>query len=123
MIVPTDYIGPVMKLRQNAWYKITGMLGAQRAMLTYDILLAEVATTCMTRSRAARVRDPDYEMVTNLPILLLDIIVNGKRDALSVVCNADDRRGRAVAEKLKTEIERHMFEVAVRRHRQSRDCP
>ena len=41
---------------------------------------------------------------------------NGNRvDALSIVCNKSDadRRGRAVAKKLKAEIERHMFEVAV----------
>jgi GTP-binding protein LepA len=60
----------------------------------------------------------DYEMVGYEPaeLVRLDILVNGNRvDALSVVCNrADaDRRGRAVAKKLKAEIERHMFEVAV----------
>jgi GTP-binding protein LepA len=46
----------------------------------------------------------------------MDILVNGKRvDALSIICDRrdSDRRGRAVVKKLKEEIDRHMFEVAV----------
>ena len=46
----------------------------------------------------------------------LDILVNGQRiDVLSFICNRDDadRRGRSVVKKLKAEIDRHMFEVAV----------
>jgi GTP-binding protein LepA len=49
-------------------------------------------------------------------LVRMDILVNGKRvDALSVVCDRRDadRRGRSVAKRLKKEIERHMFEVAV----------
>jgi GTP-binding protein LepA len=46
----------------------------------------------------------------------MDILVNGNRvDALSVICHRHDaeRRGRAVCRRLKEEIERHMFEVAI----------
>jgi GTP-binding protein LepA len=49
-------------------------------------------------------------------LVQLDMLVNGKCvDALSVICHRvdADRRGRAVAKKLKSEIESHMFEVAV----------
>jgi len=60
----------------------------------------------------------DYEMKGYFPADLarLDILVNGNKvDALSVICNKldADRRGRAVCKKLKAEISRHMFEVAV----------
>ncbi|MDP6061036.1 MAG: elongation factor 4, partial [Pirellulaceae bacterium] len=60
----------------------------------------------------------DYEVIGYFPadLVRLDLLVNAKRvDALSFICNrADaDRRGRAVAKRLKKEISRHMFEVAV----------
>ncbi|MDB4445652.1 translation elongation factor 4 [bacterium] len=122
VIVPTDFIGAVMKLCQErrGIQQSQEYLGAQRAMITYDIPLAEVVYDLHDKIKSCTrgYGTLDYEMVGYEPADLcrLDIMVNGKRvDALSVVCNrADaDRRGRAVAKKLKAEIERHMFEVAV----------
>jgi GTP-binding protein LepA len=122
VVVPSDYIGPVMKLCQErrGIQKSQEYLGAQRAMLTYDIPLAEVVYDLHDRIKNCTrgYGTLDYEMVgyEAADLCRLDIMVNGNRvDALSVVCNkADaDRRGRAVAKKLKAEIERHMFEVAV----------
>ena len=122
IIVPDDYIGAVMKLCQErrGIQKSQEYLGAQRAMLTYDIPLAEVVYDLHDKIKSCTrgYGTLDYEMIGYEPADLcrLDILVNGKRvDALSVVCNrADsDRRGRAVAKRLKKEIERHMFEVAV----------
>jgi GTP-binding protein LepA len=60
----------------------------------------------------------DYELIgyRAAELVRVDILVNGKRvDALSIICNRGDaeRRGRAVAKKLKEEISRHMFEIAV----------
>ncbi len=46
----------------------------------------------------------------------MDILVAANRvDALSVICHRGDadRRGRAVVKKLRTEIDRHMFEVVL----------
>ncbi len=122
VIVPTEFIGAVMKLCQErrGIQKSQEYLGAQRAMLTYDIPLAEVVYDLHDKIKSCTrgYGTLDYEMVGYEPadLVRLDILVNGKRvDALSVVCNrADaDRRGRAVAKRLKKEIERHMFEVAV----------
>jgi GTP-binding protein LepA len=60
----------------------------------------------------------DYELLGYQPanLVRVDILVNGNRvDALSIICNRDDseRRGRVVVKKLKDEISRHMFEIAV----------
>ena len=60
----------------------------------------------------------DYELIgyETADLVRMDILVNGKRvDALSIICDRRDaeRRGRAVVKKLKDEIDRHMFEVAV----------
>ncbi len=49
-------------------------------------------------------------------LVRLDILVNGKKvDALSIICDRRDadRRGRAIVKKLRSEIDRHMFEVAI----------
>src|SRR5258708_18592342 len=59
-----------------------------------------------------------YELVVSFPANLarLDILVGGKRvAALSVICDRvdADRRGRAIVKKLRGEIERHMFEIAI----------
>jgi len=122
IIVPTDYIGAVMKLCQErrGLQKSQEYLGAQRAMLVYDIPLAEVVYDLHDKIKSCTrgYGTLDYEMVgyETADLVRLDFLVNGNRvDALSVVCNrADaDRRGRAVAKKLKSEIDRHMFEVAV----------
>ncbi len=122
IVVPIEYIGAVMKLCQErrGVQRSQEYIGTQRAMLTYDIPLAEVIYDLHDKIKSATrgYGTLDYEMVGYEPADLcrLDILVNGNRvDALSIVCNrADaDRRGRAVAKKLKAEIERHMFEVAV----------
>ena len=60
----------------------------------------------------------DYEILGYFPaeLVRMDILVGGKRvDALSIVCDRRDceRRGRAIVKKLRTEIDRHMFEVAL----------
>ena len=122
LVQPTEYIGTVMKLcndRRGVLVR-TEYLSPTRAMLTYDLPLAEVIYDLHDRLKSATrgYGTLDYEFKGYEPADLarLDILVNGKRvDALSVICNrADaDRRGRAVAKKLKTEIDRHMFEVAV----------
>jgi len=122
IVIPIEYIGSIMKLAQERRGVQRGQeyIGTQRAMLIYDIPLAEVIYDMHDRIKSCTrgYGTLDYEMVGYEPADLcrLDILVNGNRvDALSIVCNrADsDRRGRAVAKKLKAEIERHMFEVAV----------
>ena len=122
VVVPAEFIGAVIKLCQERRGIQRGQeyLGAQRAMLTYDIPLAEVIYDLHDKIKSSTrgYGTLDYEMIGYEPadLVRLDILVNGNRvDALSIVCHrADaDRRGRAVVKKLKSEIERHMFEVAV----------
>jgi GTP-binding protein LepA len=60
----------------------------------------------------------DYELIgyQAADLVRLDILVGGKKvDALSIICHRKDseRRGRAIVKKLRTEIDRHMFEVAL----------
>ncbi|MCH2125820.1 MAG: translation elongation factor 4 [Pirellulaceae bacterium] len=122
LIQPTEFIGPVMKLCQDrrGTYKATEYLSPTRAMLIYELPLAEVIYDLHDKLKSATrgYGTMNYEVLGYFPadLVRLDILVNGNRvDALSVICDRidSDRRGRAVAKKLKIEIDRHMFEVAV----------
>ncbi len=121
-VLPGDYIGPVMKLCEDrrGKYVRTEYLSPARAMVVYDLALAEVIYDLYDKLKSATkgFGTMDYELLGYFPadLVRLDILVGGNRvDALSVICDrADaDRRGRAVVKKLRKEINRHMFEVAL----------
>ncbi len=119
-VLPTDYIGPIMKLctdRRGEFVR-TEYLSPTRAMLTYDLALADVVYDMHDKLKSATrgYGTMDYELLGYRPgeLVRLDILVKGDRvDALSIVCDRRDAevRGRAVIKKLKQEIPRHMFEV------------
>jgi GTP-binding protein LepA len=122
LIQPQEYVGPVMKLCQErrGIQQGTEYLSSTRMMLTYDLPLAEVIYDMHDKLKSITrgYGTMDYDLLGYFPadLVRMDIMVNGKKvDALSVICHrADaDRRGRAVVKKLKEEINRHMFEVAV----------
>jgi GTP-binding protein LepA len=122
LIQPAEYIGTVMQLCQDRRGVLVRQeyLSPTRSMIVYDLPLAEVIYDLHDKLKSATrgYGTMDYELVGYVPadLVRMDIMVNGKRvDALAVICNrADaDRRGRAICKKLKAEIERHMFEVAV----------
>jgi GTP-binding protein LepA len=112
-LVPVEYIGPIMQLctdRRGTYLK-TEYLSPTRAMLSFDLPLAEVI---YDRGYGTM----DYELVGYFPadLVRLDILVGGKKvDALSIICDRRDadRRGRAIVKKLRGEIDRHMFEIAL----------
>ncbi|MHB8969830.1 MAG: translation elongation factor 4 [Pirellulaceae bacterium] len=121
-IVPTESIGALMTLCQDrrGTHRSTEYISSTRAMLTYDLPLAEVIYDLHDKLKSATrgYGTMNYELIGYFPadLVRLDILVNGTCvDALAIICEkADaDRRGRAVVKKLKTEINRHMFEIAV----------
>lgn len=122
LVQPNEFIGPVMKLcmDRRGIHVRTEYISPTRTMLTYDLPLAEVIYDLHDKLKSSTrgYGTMDYELkgyeAANL--VRLDILVNGNRvDALSVICDRRDadRRGRAVVKKLKQEIERHMFEIAI----------
>jgi len=121
-VVPNDQIGQVMRLCQDrrGVQRATEYLSQTRAMITYDLPLAEVIYDLHDKLKSATrgYGTMDYELIgyEAASLVRMDILVNGKRvDALSVICDRRDaeRRGRAVVKKLKSELDRHMFEIAV----------
>jgi GTP-binding protein LepA len=122
LIQPQEYVGAVMKLCQErrGIQQNTEYLSATRMMLSYDLPLAEVIYDLHDKLKSITrgYGTMDYDLIGYFPadLVRLDIMVNANKvDALSVICHrADaDRRGRVVCKKLKEEISRHMFEVAV----------
>jgi GTP-binding protein LepA len=121
-VLPTESIGPVMQLctDRRGTYVRTEYLSPTRAMLTFNLPLAEVIYDMHDRLKSVTrgYGTMDYDLVGYFPgeLVRLDILVGSKRvDALSVICDKRDaeRRGRAVVKKLRTEIDRHMFEIAL----------
>jgi GTP-binding protein LepA len=120
-LVPEEYVGVIMKLCQERRGVQAGQeyLGG-RMLVTYDLPLAEVIYDLHDKLKSSTrgYGTMDYELLGYQPanLVRVDILVNGNRvDALSIICNRDDseRRGRVVVKKLKDEISRHMFEIAV----------
>jgi GTP-binding protein LepA len=121
-VLPTEVIGPVMQLStdRRGTYVKTEYLSPTRAILTFDLPLAEVIYDMHDKLKSVTrgYGTMDYELVGYFPaeLVRLDILVGGKRvDALSIICDRRDseRRGRAIVKKLRTEIDRHMFEIAL----------
>jgi GTP-binding protein LepA len=121
-ILPSEGIGPVMQLstdRRGVYVK-TEYLSPSRAMVTFDLPLAEVIYDMHDKLKSVTrgYGTMDYELVGyfEADLVRMDILVSGKKvDALSIICDRRDadRRGRAIVKKLRTEIDRHMFEIAI----------
>jgi GTP-binding protein LepA len=121
-ILPTESIGPVMQLstdRRGVYVK-TEYLSPTRAMVTFDLPLAEVIYDMHDKLKSVTrgYGTMDYELVGyfQADLVRMDILVSSKKvDALSIICDRRDadRRGRAIVKKLRTEIDRHMFEIAI----------
>jgi GTP-binding protein LepA len=121
-VLPVESFGPVMQLctDRRGVYVRTEYLGSSRAILVFDLPLAEVIYDLHDKLKSVTrgYGTMDYEILGYFPaeLVRMDILVGGKRvDALSIVCDRRDceRRGRAIVKKLRTEIDRHMFEVAL----------
>ena len=121
-ILPSGDIGPIMQLcnDKRGVYVKTEYLSPQRAVLVYDLPLAEVIYDMhdKLKSFTKGYGTMDYELIgyVEADLVRMDILVGGNRvDALSVICDRRDadRRGRAIVKKLRGEIDRHQFEVAI----------
>ena len=122
LIVPAATVGPVMQLAQErrGVYQSTQYLGPDRAMLVYQLPLAEVIVDFHDRLKSLTrgYGSMDYEFLgyTAAELVKLDILLNGEPcDALSSIVPKAKAylRGRDLVTKLKELIPRQLFEVAV----------
>ena len=119
---PTTYIGTIMELCQErrGTYKDTKYLDTDRVELHYELPLNEIVYDFFDalKSRTKGYASFDYEFAGYQPskLVKLDIMISGEMvDALSFIVHADRAysRARKMAEKLKENIPRQMFEVPI----------
>jgi GTP-binding protein LepA len=121
-ILPSDSIGVIMQLCEDrrGTYLKTEYITPTRAILSYELPLAEMIYDLYDKLKSATrgYGTMDYEVIgfKASDLVRLDILVASERvDALSIVVHRAhaDRRGRRLVKKLKGEIDRHQFEVAI----------
>jgi len=121
-LLPAENIGDLMQLctERRGTYVRTEYLSPTRAILVYELPLAEVIYDLYDKLKSVThgYGTMDYELLGYRPadLVRLDILVAGKRvDALSTIVHrgSAERRGRKLAKKLRGEIDRHLFEIAI----------
>jgi len=121
LLMPQDYVGPVMTLCNNKRGIQRNMqyMGRQ-VMLSYEMPLNEVVLDFFDKlksvSRGYASMDYDFLEFRAADLVKLDIMVNGERvDALSLIVHRSNSvyRGREVAAKMRELIPRQMFDVAI----------
>lgn len=121
LLMPQDYVGPVMTLCNNkrGIQKNMQYMGRQ-VMLTYEMPLNEVVLDFFDRlksvSRGYASMDYEFLEFRAADLVKLDIMVNGERvDSLSMISHRGNsvHRGREVAAKMRELIPRQMFDIAI----------
>ena len=121
ILVPDDFLGDVLKLcqdRRGIQEDLT--YAGSRAMVVYDLPLNEVVFDFYDRLKSVSkgYASFDYQMTGYRQdnLVKMSILVNDEPvDALSVMVHRDraEMRGRAMCEKLKDLIPRHMFKIPI----------
>ncbi|MDE6763999.1 MAG: elongation factor 4, partial [Oscillospiraceae bacterium] len=119
---PSEYAGNIMELCQGrrGVFKDMKYLDESRVELHYELPLNEIVYDFFDalKSRTKGYASFDYEMLgyASSKLVKLDIMLNGEVvDALSFIVHTDNAYGRArrIAEKLKDNIPRQLFEVPI----------
>ena len=122
IITPTDYIGGIMDLCQDRRGVFIDMkyIDTERAELHYELPLNEIIYDFFDalKSRSKGYASLDYELKEYRPskLVKLDFLLNGEMvDALSFIVFEERAYGRArrIAEKLKENIPRQLFEIPI----------
>jgi GTP-binding protein LepA len=121
-IVPSQHVGTIMQLCQDrrGVYRTTEYLGPNRAQIVYELPLSEIVYDMYDKLKSVTsgYGTMDYEIIGFQPadLVKMDILVKGvKVDALSTIVHRSnsERRGRALVKRLKEEITKHQFEIAL----------
>ena len=122
ILCPKDAVGSVMELCQERRGTHVGMsfLSEARVQLHYDLPLAEIVLDFFDqlKSRTKGYASLDYDLtgVRASNLVKLDILLAGDQvDALSMVVHKDKAyaAGKTLAERLRKQIPRQQFEVAI----------
>ncbi|MBT8473011.1 MAG: elongation factor 4 [Marinicaulis sp.] len=121
IMAPDEYLGGILKLceeRRGIQQDLT--YAGARAMVVYELPLNEVVFDFYDRLKSVSkgYASFDYQLIEHRPgdLVKMQILVNDEPvDALSIVVHRDkaQARGRAMCEKLKDLIPRHMFKIPI----------
>ncbi|WP_420407468.1 translation elongation factor 4 [Hoeflea sp.] len=121
ILTPDDYLGPILKLCQDRRGIQTDLsYVGKRAMVTYQLPLNEVVFDFYDRLKSITKGYASFDyQITGYEagdLVRMSILVNEEPvDALSMLVHrsAAEKRGRAMCEKLKDLIPRHMFKIPI----------
>jgi GTP-binding protein LepA len=122
ILCPKEFVGPVMELCQERRGDHVALhyLSAERVQIQYDLPLAEIVLDFFDqlKSRTKGYASLDYELIglRESDLVKLDILLAGDMvDALSMIVHKDKAysAGRAMTERLRKQIPRQQFEVAI----------
>ncbi len=122
IIVPKEYVGAVMELNNDRRGTFDHMeyLSEQRVHLTYDLPLAEIVfdyyDQLKSRTRGYASFDYDLAGYKEGSLVRVDVLVGGEPvDALSLILPREGAypRAKALVERLRQEIPRQFFDVAI----------
>ncbi|MEE8555737.1 MAG: translation elongation factor 4 [bacterium] len=122
IIVPAEYVGSIMRIALERRGKQTGMnyLDDRRVMLDYEFPLNEIVLdfydSLKTVTRGYGSFDYDPIGYRKGDLVKLDVLLNGEPvDALSLIVPRDKAqlRGREIVQRLRKNIPRQLFEVAI----------
>ncbi len=121
ILVPDEYLGDVLKLCQDRrGIQLDLTYAGSRAMCVYDLPLNEVVFDFYDRLKSVTkgYASFDYQLedYREDALVKMSILVNDEPvDALSMMVHRDraEQRGRAMCEKLKDLIPRHMFKIPI----------
>ena len=122
IITPKEYLGGIMDLcsdRRGVYHNMQ-YIDANRTKLIYTMPLNEIVYDFFDKIKSISkgYASMDYTLAgyQESELVKLDILLNGEIcDALSIIVHKDKAypRGRALCEKLKTVIPRHLFEIPI----------
>jgi GTP-binding protein LepA len=122
IIVPKEFVGTVMELNNGRRGRFDQLeyLSPERVHLTYELPLAEIVLDyydqLKSRTRGYASFDYDVSGFRTGDLARVDILVGGEPvDALSLIVHREFafERGKSLVEKLRAEIPRQMFDVAI----------
>jgi len=121
IFVPSDYVGPVMKLcNEKRGVQTNLAYHGRQVHLTYDLPLAEIVLDFFDRlkslTRGYASMDYEFKEYRAADVVKVDMLINGDRvDALSSIIHRANSvaRGREIVTRLRSLIPRQMYDVAI----------
>jgi GTP-binding protein LepA len=121
LYMPQDCVGPVMTLaNQKRGLQMNMAYHGKQVHLTYELPLAEIVLDFFDKlksvSRGYASMDYEFKEYRGADVVKVDILINGDRvDPLAMIVHRaqSQYRGRAVASKMREQIPRQMYDVAI----------